>query len=56
MNTPEASRATAAAISIASARGLAVGGETIVLQDSNKLTLRLLPCDVLVRVAPAEHP
>ncbi|MET9972215.1 aminoglycoside phosphotransferase family protein, partial [Streptomyces sp. NPDC006356] len=31
--------------------GLAVD-DAIVLHDSNKLTLRLLPCDVLARVAP----
>ena len=29
--------------------------DAIVLQDSNKLTLRLLPCDVLARVAPVEY-
>jgi Ser/Thr protein kinase RdoA (MazF antagonist) len=44
----------AAAISIASSLGLTVD-DAIVLQDSNKLTLRLLPCDVLARVAHAEH-
>ncbi len=44
----------AAAISIASSLGLTVD-DAIVLQDSNKLTLRLLPCDVLARVAPVEH-
>jgi Ser/Thr protein kinase RdoA (MazF antagonist) len=27
----------------------------IVLHDSNRLTLRLLPCDVLARVAPVAH-
>jgi Phosphotransferase enzyme family len=47
-------RAVAAAISIASSLGLTVD-DAIVLQDSNKLTLRLLPCDVLARVAPVEH-
>ncbi len=41
-------------MSIASSLGLAVD-DAIVLQDSNKLTLRLLPCDVLARVAPVEH-
>ena len=41
----------AAASSIASSLGLAVD-DAVVLQDSNKLTLRLLPCDVLARVAP----
>ena len=28
--------------------------DAVVLHDSNKLTLRLLPCDVLARVAPAD--
>jgi Ser/Thr protein kinase RdoA (MazF antagonist) len=41
-------------MSIASSLGLTVG-DAIVLQDSNRLTLRLLPCDVLARVAHAEH-
>ena len=42
---------TAAATSVASAQGLAVD-EPIVLHSSNKLTLRLLPADVVARVAP----
>jgi len=46
-----ASRAIAAATSVASSLGLAVG-DAIVLHDSNKLTVRLLPGDVLARVAP----
>jgi Ser/Thr protein kinase RdoA (MazF antagonist) len=29
--------------------------DAIVLHDSNRLTLRLLPCDVLAQVAPAAH-
>lgn len=41
----------AAAVSTASALGL-TADDAIVLHDSNKLTLRLLPCDVLARVAP----
>jgi aminoglycoside phosphotransferase (APT) family kinase protein len=41
-------------MSIASSLGLSAG-DAIVLQDSNKLTLRLLPCDVLARVAPVEQ-
>ncbi|MFB9831293.1 phosphotransferase enzyme family protein [Actinoallomurus acaciae] len=45
-------RAMAAAVSITSSLGLTVD-DAIVLHDSNKLTLRLLPCDVLARVAPA---
>jgi aminoglycoside phosphotransferase (APT) family kinase protein len=43
--------AVAVATSIASALGLAVD-DTTVLQNSNKLAVRLLPCDVLARVAP----
>lgn len=41
----------AAAMSIASSLGLAAD-DAIVLQNSNKLTVRLLPGDVLARVAP----
>ncbi|MFD7654330.1 phosphotransferase enzyme family protein [Actinosynnema sp. NPDC059797] len=37
---------------IAASVGLAVD-DAVVIQDSNKLTLRLLPCDALARVAPA---
>jgi aminoglycoside phosphotransferase (APT) family kinase protein len=51
MQTTEAQRAVAAARSIASSLGLPVD-DAIVLNDSNKLTLRLRPCDVLARVAP----
>ncbi|MFB9467230.1 phosphotransferase enzyme family protein [Streptomyces cinereospinus] len=47
----EVPRAVAAAMSIASSLGLPAD-DAIVLHDSNKLTLRLLPCDVLARVAP----
>jgi hypothetical protein len=52
MQASQASRAMAAAKSTASSLGLAVDG-AIVLHDSNKLTVRLLPCDVVARVAPA---
>jgi uncharacterized protein (DUF2384 family) len=41
-------------MSIAASLGLAAD-DAIVLQDSNKLALRLLPCDVLARVACVEH-
>jgi hypothetical protein len=41
----------AAARSTASSLDLAAD-DAIILHDSNKLTLRLLPCDVLARVAP----
>src|SRR5258708_15855435 len=51
MEKSEASRAVAAAMSAASSPGLTVG-YAIVLHDSNKLTVRLLPYDVLARVAP----
>src|SRR4029077_12321497 len=47
----EVPRAVAAAMSIASALGLTVD-DAVVLQNSNKLTVRLLPCDVLARIAP----
>ena len=54
MQASEASRAAAAAVSTASSLDLTVD-DAVVLQDSNRLTLRLLPCDVLVRVAPVAH-
>jgi hypothetical protein len=47
-------RAIAAAIWTASSLELTVD-DAIILHDSNKLTLRLLPCDVLARVAPMAH-
>ena len=52
MQPAEIARAQAAAISIASALGLTTD-DAVALHNSNKLTLRLLPCDVLARVAPA---
>ena len=54
MQGSDASRAIAAAMSIASSLGL-TAGDAVVLHDSNKLTVRLLPCDVLARVAPVAH-
>jgi len=51
MQASEVPRAVAAAMSIAASLDLTVD-DAIVLHDSNKLTLRLLPCDVLARVAP----
>jgi len=47
-------RALAAAVAIASALGLPVD-DVIVLHDSNRLTARLLPCDIVARVAPIAH-
>jgi hypothetical protein len=52
MQASEFRRAVAAAMSIAASVDLTVD-DAVVLQDSNKVTLRLLPCDVLARVAPA---
>jgi hypothetical protein len=43
-----------AATSVASSLGLVVD-DAILLNNSNKLTLRLLPCDVVARVAPLAH-
>ena len=54
MQASEVSRAVVAAMSTASSLDLRVD-HAIVLHDSNKLTLRLLPCDVLARVAPVAH-
>lgn len=51
MREAEFPRAVAAAGSIAASLGLAAR-DAVVLHDSNKLTLRLLPCDAVARVAP----
>ncbi|MFI9638507.1 hypothetical protein ACIG87_00360 [Micromonospora sp. NPDC051925] len=52
MQAYETRRATRAVLSSASWLGLTVHDATV-LHNSNKLTLRLRPCDVLARVAPA---
>lgn len=54
MQRSDVSRAEAAARSIAAALGLAVD-DAIVLHNSNKLAVRLSPCEVLARVAPLSH-
>jgi hypothetical protein len=54
MQASEAARAVAAARSTASSLGLPVY-EAVVLHNSNKVTVHLLPCDVLARVAPLAH-
>jgi Phosphotransferase enzyme family len=54
MQPPEMQRALAAARSIAAALGLPAD-ETVVLHNSNKLSVRLLPCDTVARIAPAAH-
>jgi hypothetical protein len=52
MNESDVARAMGSAVSTAAALDLRVD-DAVVLHNSNKLTLRLLPCDVLARVAPA---
>ena len=54
MQASEVTRAVAAAMSTASALGLK-STNAIVLHNSNRLAVRLLPCDVLARVAPVAH-
>lgn len=54
MQPSDVSRAVGAAVSIASALGLTVD-DAVVLNDSNRLALRLLPCEVLARVADVAH-
>jgi hypothetical protein len=54
MQASEVRRAVAAAKSIVSALGL-TADDASVLSNSNKLALRLLPCDVLARVAYVEQ-
>ncbi len=54
MQASEVARAVAVAMSTASSLDLTVD-DAIVLHDSNKLILRLLPCDALARVAPVAH-
>jgi hypothetical protein len=51
MEMSDATRAVAAATSVAASLGLPVGDATV-LHDSNKLAVRLTPCDVFARVAP----
>jgi len=50
----DVARAIAAATSVAASLGLPVD-DAVVLHDANRLALRLTPCDVLARVAPAGH-
>ncbi len=51
MQATEAQRAVTAAMSTASALDLAVD-DAVVLSDSNRLVVRLTPCDVVARVVP----
>ena len=54
MEESEVLRAVTAAMSTVSELDLMVD-DAIVLQNSNKLAVRLTPCDILARVAPLEH-
>jgi aminoglycoside phosphotransferase (APT) family kinase protein len=54
MEPAEARRAVAAAMSTAAELGLAVDDATV-LSDSNRLVVRLTPCDVVARVTPMTH-
>ena len=54
MRAAEARRAVAAAVSTASVLDLAVD-DAVVLNDSNRLVVRLMPCDVVARVTPMTH-
>jgi hypothetical protein len=51
MDASTARRATAAALSVASSLGPTTD-DAVVLHNSNKLTLRLRPDDLLAQVAP----
>ncbi len=54
MEAAPVSRATAAATSLAGELGLPVD-DAVVIHSSNKLALRLLPCDVFARIALLGH-
>ena len=54
MRASEVPRAVAAGMSSASALGLRVD-DAVVVRDSNRLAVRLLPCNVLARVAHVAH-
>lgn len=51
MKPGQTQRALRATMSVAAALGLAVR-DAVVLNDSNRLVVRLLPCDVVARVSP----
>jgi len=54
VHAEDTARAVAAATSIASALELRVD-DAVVLSNSNRLVLRLLPCDIVARVASVGH-
>lgn len=51
MDPNQTQRATAASVSLAASLGLRVD-RTVVLHESNRLVVRLLPCDIVARVSP----
>ena len=55
MQTSDVRNAVRAAMSTASALDLTVD-DAIVLNNSNRLVIRLLPCDIVARVAPITYP
>src|SRR5438270_14079637 len=54
MKASDVPRAVAAGMATGATLDLRVD-EAVVLHDSNRLAVRLLPCDVLARVAPVAH-
>jgi hypothetical protein len=54
MESAEVRHAVAAAMSAASALDLAVD-DAVVLNDSNRVVVRLMPCDTVARVTPMTH-
>jgi aminoglycoside phosphotransferase (APT) family kinase protein len=54
MKGPDVRRAVTAGMSTAAALGLQVD-DAVVLHNSNRLAVRLLPSDVLARIAPTAH-
>lgn len=52
MNTIDSRRACAAAASLAASFGLVVD-DHVVLHDSNRLVVRLLPCNIVARISPS---
>jgi Ser/Thr protein kinase RdoA (MazF antagonist) len=54
MQAAQRRRAVTAAMAVASAAGLAADN-AVVLNDSNRLVVRLTPCDVVARVTPVTH-
>ena len=54
MQTSDVRTAVGAAMSTASALGLGAD-DAVVLHNSNRLTLRLLPCNVVARIAPTAY-